>query len=117
MAQAYATFAAGGLRNDAPPRSPKVVAANGGILYQADAAADAGRSPQDIVAEVDFALQKVVTDGTGLRRRRALGRPVAGKTGTTDGNQSAWFVGYTPQLRHRGRAVPDRTRRAHPRRR
>lgn len=39
-------------------------------------------------------LEKVVKDGTGWRIR-ALGRPAAGKTGTTDGLHDAWFVGYT----------------------
>ncbi len=42
-------------------------------------------------------LQSVVQHGTGWRAR-ALGRPVAGKTGTTDQYLDAWFVGYTPEL-------------------
>lgn len=42
-------------------------------------------------------LKTVVDKGTGTSARLP-GRPVAGKTGTTDGNKSAWFVGYTPQL-------------------
>lgn len=41
-------------------------------------------------------LESVVKEGTG-RRAKALGRPVAGKTGTTDDFHDAWFVGYTPQ--------------------
>jgi membrane peptidoglycan carboxypeptidase len=41
-------------------------------------------------------LQQVVRVGTG--RSAAIGRPVAGKTGTTNENRSAWFVGYTPDL-------------------
>ncbi len=95
MAGAYATFASGGLRN--PPRAvDRVIGSNGGVLFQA------GPRPtrmfsQDVAAQVDLALQHVVSDGTG-RRARALGRPAAGKTGTTDSNLSAWFVGYTPQL-------------------
>ncbi len=40
-------------------------------------------------------LRAVVEEGTG-RRVRALGRPVAGKTGTTDDFKDAWFLGYTP---------------------
>ncbi len=95
MASAYATFAAGGLRST-PTAVQRVVAANGGIRYQLTPRPTRQFS-QDIAAQVDFALQKVVTNGTGTRAR-AVGRPVAGKTGTTDSNLSAWFVGYTPQL-------------------
>jgi penicillin-binding protein 1A len=42
-------------------------------------------------------LQSVVEDGTG-KQVKALGRPVAGKTGTTNNYVDAWFLGYTPQL-------------------
>jgi len=41
-------------------------------------------------------LKSVVQSGTG-QRVRALGRPAAGKTGTTNNNINAWFLGYTPQ--------------------
>jgi penicillin-binding protein 1A len=41
-------------------------------------------------------LESVVTSGTG-RRVKALGRPVAGKTGTTNDLYDAWFMGFTPQ--------------------
>ncbi|MER7580896.1 transglycosylase domain-containing protein [Kitasatospora sp. NPDC097691] len=53
----------------------------------------------DTANQVTSMLQGVVTDpgGTGWRAK-GLGRPVAGKTGTTDDQKSVWFVGYTPEL-------------------
>jgi penicillin-binding protein 1A len=42
-------------------------------------------------------LESVVKEGTG-KRVRALNRPVAGKTGTTNDLQDAWFLGYTPRF-------------------
>ncbi|HEY5674185.1 MAG TPA: PBP1A family penicillin-binding protein [Malonomonas sp.] len=42
-------------------------------------------------------MESVVQEGTG-RRARALGRPTAGKTGTTNDLKDAWFIGYIPQL-------------------
>jgi penicillin-binding protein 1A len=44
-----------------------------------------------------YVLQDVVESGTGQRVRK-LGRPVAGKTGTTDDTRDAWFMGFTPSL-------------------
>ena len=50
-----------------------------------------------VVAQLDYALQGVVQKGTGTAA--ALGaRPVAGKTGTAENFQDAWFCGYVPQL-------------------
>jgi membrane peptidoglycan carboxypeptidase len=49
-----------------------------------------------VSSDVTYALEHVITGGTG--KSAAIGRPAAGKTGTTSGNVSAWFVGYTPQL-------------------
>ncbi|MDQ3944309.1 MAG: penicillin-binding protein [Actinomycetota bacterium] len=48
------------------------------------------------VAVLNRALARVVGSGTG--RAAGFGRPVAGKTGTTQDNVDAWFVGYVPQL-------------------
>ncbi|MFF3113993.1 transglycosylase domain-containing protein [Kitasatospora sp. NPDC057904] len=59
------------------------------------AATDAlDRQTADTVTDV---LRDVVTRGTG-NAALDLGRPAAGKTGTTDSNLSAWFAGFTPQL-------------------
>ncbi len=97
MASAYATFADGGLYN-APTAILRINGSNGGTVYEHVAQPKREFSP-DIAAEVTLALTHVVTDsfGTGVKAQ-AVGRPVAGKTGTTDSNLSAWFVGYTPQI-------------------
>jgi membrane peptidoglycan carboxypeptidase len=99
MANAYATLANKG-RAAEPYIIEKVVDRNGETRYthkvKDDRTVDA-----DITADVTYALQQVVQHGSGTAAL-ALGRPVAGKTGTaTNGNgevSSAWFTGYTPQL-------------------
>ena len=48
-------------------------------------------------AQATYAMKSVVTRGTATRAALP-GREVAGKTGTTDKNRAAWFVGYVPQL-------------------
>ncbi len=53
-------------------------------------------SPQ-IAYLMNRVLAGVITDGTG-RGAQGLGKSIAGKTGTTDNNTDAWFVGYTPDL-------------------
>ncbi|GCD95485.1 penicillin-binding protein [Embleya hyalina] len=94
MASAYATFAAEGKQRDAYPVDR--LSRRGDTIELPDHdAKDAYDSRQaDAVTRV---LRGVVDDGTGFRAQ-ALNRPAAGKTGTTDDNRSAWFVGYTPDL-------------------
>ena len=50
------------------------------------------------MADLTYALSKVVSNGTATYGTAGLGRPAAGKTGTSEQNASAWFAGYTPQL-------------------
>ena len=95
MANSYATFAAGGARSK-PTVIKRVEGANGGLLYEKDTQTTPAFTA-DVANTVTYALNKVVTNGTGFSAL-GLGRPAAAKTGTTDGNRSAWFVGYTPQL-------------------
>jgi membrane peptidoglycan carboxypeptidase len=52
---------------------------------------------KDVMADLTYALRAVVTSGSGAAAR-ALGRPAAGKTGTSQSNASAWFSAFTPQL-------------------
>jgi membrane peptidoglycan carboxypeptidase len=50
---------------------------------------------KDVAAGVNFALQRVLTQGTAAGK--GIGRPAAGKTGTTNNSVDTWFVGYTAQ--------------------
>ncbi|WP_338671499.1 transglycosylase domain-containing protein [Streptomyces sp. SCSIO 30461] len=94
MAGAYATFAAEGKQND--PFSVTEVKKGGEIVYKHEDKSKTAFSSA-ISSNVTDVLKDVVEKGTGTNARLP-GREVAGKTGTTDGNKSAWFVGYTPQL-------------------
>jgi membrane peptidoglycan carboxypeptidase len=94
LATAYATFANGGKRNERT-YIVSVTTAQGKSLYVYKPKSVQTIEPA-INNEVTYALQKVITNGTGFAAQ-ALGRPAAGKTGTTDNNMSAWFAGYTPQ--------------------
>ena len=95
MANSFATFAARGMY--AEPTILKEVTRNTGeVAYRADDSATRVFD-EDVMDNVNYALQTVVNSGTATRASW-MGRPAAGKTGTTDDNMSAWFVGYTPQL-------------------
>ena len=52
---------------------------------------------EDIAFLITYLLEGVIRHGTGWRAR-VLNRPVAGKTGTSNDNKDAWFLGYTPNL-------------------
>ncbi len=95
MASAYATFAAQGLYN-APTSILSVKTFSGGVLYQLTPHPARVFAP-DVMADLTWALQGVVTNGSGFAAQQ-LGRPSAGKTGTTNSNRSAWYDGFTPQL-------------------
>jgi len=99
MANAYATIANGGEAADVYVIE-RVVDKNGEELYHHEVTTHRAID-EDIDSDVSYALQNVVTNGTG-QNALALGRPAAGKTGTaTNGDNevsSSWFVGYTPQL-------------------
>lgn len=95
IAAAYATFASRGLQVS-PSYIISVTASSGEVILQLSPKPVQAFST-DIADTVNYALQKVVTAGTG-KAAKALGRPVAGKTGTTNENKSALFAGYTPEL-------------------
>ncbi|TDD34514.1 penicillin-binding protein [Actinomadura sp. KC06] len=104
MASVYSTFAAGGKHRPAHVISEittntghPVTNKDGDVLEKLPWQKPETVFSEGVAADATSAMQAVVTSGTG--KRASLGaRPVAGKTGTTDENKSAWFVGYTPQL-------------------
>ncbi|MER7747901.1 transglycosylase domain-containing protein [Streptomyces bacillaris] len=94
MAGAYATFATSGQQN--PTYSVTEVKQEGKVVFKHKKQSKRAFSPL-IADNITDVLKGVVEKGTG-KPAQLEGREAAGKTGTTDGNKSAWFVGYTPQI-------------------
>lgn len=103
----YATFARYGLRFD-PHLIEYIVASELGPIFtsrEGSISAMENQTPTGdsrVLSEqtsyiITNILQEVVQDGTGWRAR-ALKRPIAGKTGTSDDNRDAWFIGFTPGM-------------------
>lgn len=94
LANAYATFASYGWQSE-PTIVARVTDSSGNVLL------DNTPNPQLVLepwatASLTDVMQGVVNNGTG--KAAQIGRPVAGKTGTTDSERDIWFVGYVPQL-------------------
>ena len=95
VTSAYATFAAQGVYSK-PYLIASVTGPNKGVLFEGESQTQEVFS-KDVMADLTYALKATVTGGTGSAALK-LGRPAAGKTGTSQSNASAWFSGYTPQL-------------------
>jgi penicillin-binding protein 1A len=94
MSNAYATLAAGGMRN-----TPEAISR----VEFADGKSERLGKPKrkrvfsdGVALEVTKILKQNIQSGTGTKA--SIGCPAAGKTGTTDNFNDAWFVGYTPKL-------------------
>jgi len=74
----------------------KVVTADGRLLYQHQANEERVLVAPWVAAEMTDLLQSAVLSGTG--RAAQIGRPVAGKTGTTTSNKDGWFIGFSSGL-------------------
>ncbi len=94
LASAYATFANGGVRMK--PISIKYITNfKGAVLESNEPEGVEAVSPQTSFL-ITSMMEDVISYGTGMRAN--IGRPAAGKTGTSNDYKDAWFVGYTPQL-------------------
>ncbi|MFQ5518233.1 MAG: transglycosylase domain-containing protein, partial [Acidimicrobiia bacterium] len=94
MASAFATFAADGTRRR--PMFVTRVEDSHGVNIWEPLPSDVEVFDPFVARSVTAALTEVVRRGTGQQAR--IGRPVAGKTGTSQDHHDAWFVGYTPEL-------------------
>ena len=74
----------------------KVVTADGRLLYQHEQSEERVLVAPWVAAEMTDLLQSAVLTGTG--RAAQIGRPVAGKTGTTTSNKDGWFIGFSSGL-------------------
>jgi membrane peptidoglycan carboxypeptidase len=101
IAHAYSTFASQGTRT-----TPHLVAEvkNGEQLLHEWSGTAETEFDAEVMAATTYALTQVVQEGSGEPASHLVGpdrvtpRPVAGKTGTSNSNRSAWFAGYVPQL-------------------
>ena len=96
MAQAYSVLANDGTLKRATFIT-KIIDRNGKTIYQAPTVGVQVLDPNVARTETNM-LKQVLKSGTASATLGSFDRPAAGKTGTTDHNQDAWFVGYTPQF-------------------
>lgn len=96
LARAYTTFATLGTRTE-PRYVTRIESPDGKVLWEAEVEQRRVLDPALAYLTTDL-LRGVVDGGTGYGVRQAGYRgPAAGKTGTTNGENDAWFVGYTPE--------------------
>jgi len=94
MATAYGVFANGGVKVD-PYSVERVETSTGKIIYQANNSYKRILDVRTVAYMVEM-LKQVVKQGTA--KASDIGRPSAGKTGTTDAYKDAWYMGFTPDI-------------------
>lgn len=92
MVRAFAGVSSGGVAI-APYGITKVTTSDGEVLYSHEADMSQVLVPPHVTAGMTDLLQTAVNVGTG--RAAQIGRPVAGKTGTTNSNKDGWFLGFS----------------------
>src|SRR5574337_982539 len=95
MVSAFGVFAHSGIRF--PPYGIRKVVDKKGARLEEHVPVGQQTMREETAFVLTNVLKGVVERGTGSRAR-VLGRPVAGKTGTTQAATDAWFIGYTPEL-------------------
>jgi len=94
MASAYSTLANNGVHNEPNPIT-KITTTSGKVIYQAKLKGKRVLA-ENVAKQATSILEEVIKRGTGTRAN--IGRPAAGKTGTSENLSDAWFCGYTPDL-------------------
>jgi penicillin-binding protein 1A len=94
IVSAYSTFPTG--RHIEPFTHERILNRDGKVIEEIKPEVEEVIS-EDVVAEIKQALHAVVKEGTA-QRARELGRPVYGKTGTTNNYTDAWFIGFDERL-------------------
>ena len=95
MTRAFGIFANGGYKVE-PYAIERVESSRGTILYEARKARTSKVLNINTAATMTAIMKTVITSGTG--RAADIGKPAAGKTGTTDDSKDAYFIGYTPDV-------------------
>lgn len=95
MTRAFASIAANG-RSITPYAISKVTTIDGEVIYRHKASSGAQLVQPYVAAGVTDLMQSAVTAGSG--RAAQIGRPAAGKTGTTSSNKDGWFLGFSSGL-------------------
>ena len=93
--RAYGAFANGGFVVQ-PYAVEKVETSRGKVVYKAPKTKVSHQLSMNTAAEMTAMMKSVMLHGTG--RAASIGKPAAGKTGTTDDNKDAYFMGYTPNI-------------------
>lgn len=96
VASAFATFAAEGVYAK-PHLVKKIFDGDGNLIYEYKPVGKRVFS-QKVIADLSYSLSGVVRNGTASSVLAGFPRPIAGKTGTSQDNASAWFTGYSPDL-------------------